>query len=69
MIIMFPLPSLSTFVISISFGTEKFLFFSVFLPRNPNWTLNLFAIFYDKMIIVVWSIVENYRNFVGKMQC
>ena len=54
-------PFLSSLVTSFSIGTVKVLYFSVFSPKQVNCFFKLF--FYDKMIIIVRSIMKNYRNF------
>ena len=39
------------------------MYFSAFSPKQVNCFLNSSAIFYDKIIIIVRSIMKNSRNF------
>ena len=56
-------PFLLILLTSFSTATEKVMYFSVFSPKQVNCPLNSSNSFYDKMIIVVRSIVKNYCNF------
>ena len=41
----------------------KVIYFLVYSPEKVNWLLNSSAsFFYDKMIIIIRSIMKNYRN-------
>ena len=54
-------PFLSILVIYFSIGTVKVMYLSVFSPKQVNCFLNFSASSY--MIIIIRSIMKNYRNF------
>ena len=45
-------------------GTDKIIYFSVFLPKQLNFSSNSGgSFFFYKLIIIVRSITKNYRKF------
>ena len=41
------------------------MYFSVLTPKQVNCVLNFSTNSYDKMIIIVRSIMKKYRDFLG----
>ena len=54
---------LSIFVTYVSTVTGKVMYFLLFSSKQKNCFSNSFAKDYDKIIIIVRSIVKKYRNF------
>ena len=55
---------LSVVVICFPTGTEKAMYFLVFSPNQVSCPSFFSWLFYNKIIIIIWSIVKNHRNFL-----
>ena len=55
-------PFLSTLLTSFSIATEKVKYFSKLFPKQVNCSYFSASFFYDKIRIIVKSILKNYGN-------